>query len=89
MTGRLLTAREVAEQLGVTPATVLRWTRLGHLPAIRLPGGAVRYDGDEVGAWLRARATPGRGAVPPTPRPDVALASTVPSLVPPTPDDEE
>ena len=43
MTDRLLTAREVAERLGVTAETVLRWTRRGELPAIRLPGGAIRY----------------------------------------------
>ena len=43
MTGRLLTAREVAERLGVIAETVLRWTRRGELPAIRLPGGAIRY----------------------------------------------
>ena len=43
MTGPLRTAREVAEQLGVWTETVLRWTRRGTLPAIRLPGGAIRY----------------------------------------------
>jgi excisionase family DNA binding protein len=42
---RLLTARAVADMLGVNPETVLRWTRRGELPAIRLPGGAVRYRG--------------------------------------------
>ena len=40
MTARLLTAREVAEQLGVSAETVLRWTRAGKLPAIELPSPA-------------------------------------------------
>ena len=62
MTGRLLTARDVAERLGATPATILRWTRHGDLPALRLPSGAVRYREDELDAWLEERATPRRGA---------------------------
>jgi excisionase family DNA binding protein len=57
MTGRLLTAREVADLLGVSAETVLRWTRRGELPAIRLPGGAIRYRKDELDAWLSDRAT--------------------------------
>jgi excisionase family DNA binding protein len=48
MADRLLTARAVAELLGVTPATVLRWTRAGDLPAVRLPSGQVRYREDNL-----------------------------------------
>ena len=55
MTGRLLTARAVAEMLVVSP--VLRWTRAGDLPAIRLPSGQIRYRQDEFDAWLGGRAT--------------------------------
>ena len=54
----LLTARQVADRLGVTPRTVLRWTRRGELPAIRLPGGALRYDQHDLDGWLEQRATP-------------------------------
>jgi excisionase family DNA binding protein len=54
---RLLTAREVAELLGVSAETVLRWTRRGDLPAIRLPGGAIRYHPDAIDEWLLARVT--------------------------------
>jgi excisionase family DNA binding protein len=57
MTGRLITARQVAELLGVSAETVLRWTRKGTLPAIRLPGGAIRYREDALDQWLRARST--------------------------------
>lgn len=56
----LLTAREVAGLLGVSTETVLRWTRRGDLPAIRLPGGAIRFREDELDAWLMARATASR-----------------------------
>jgi excisionase family DNA binding protein len=57
---RLLTAREVAEMLDVSPETVLRWTRAGELCGYRLPGtarGRLRYRLDEVEAWLERRAT--------------------------------
>lgn len=35
---RLMSRREVAAVLGVTPRTVTNWTRQGVLPAVRLPG---------------------------------------------------
>ncbi len=53
----LLTARHVAEVVGVSPETILRWVRRGDLPAIRLPGGAVRFRPDEIEAWLAERTT--------------------------------
>jgi excisionase family DNA binding protein len=63
MTGQLLTARTVAEILCVCAETVLRWIRNGQLPAIRLPGGAIRVPESDLHDWLRARATPGRGVL--------------------------
>jgi excisionase family DNA binding protein len=59
----LLAARQVADQLGVSAETVLRWTRRGELPAIRLPGGAIRYRETDLEAWLEERATAVRGSV--------------------------
>jgi excisionase family DNA binding protein len=58
--GALLTAREVAEVLDVTPATVLRWTRAGEFPAVQLPSGQIRYREDEFEEWLADRATGGQ-----------------------------
>ena len=54
---RLLTAREVAGQLGVSTETVLRWTRCGSLPGFRMPGGALRYRDADLHDWLADRAT--------------------------------
>jgi excisionase family DNA binding protein len=63
---RLLTAREVAEHLGFTPKTILRWQRRGLLPAIKLPGDKVRFRPEDVDAWLDERATGAaeRGVLP-------------------------
>lgn len=52
MTARLLTTREVAELLRISSETVLRKVRRGELPAIRLPGGAIRFRQEELDAWL-------------------------------------
>jgi len=57
MTGQLLTARAVADLLGVSTETVLRWTRRGDLPALRLPGGAIRYREPDLDEWIAARMT--------------------------------
>jgi excisionase family DNA binding protein len=81
MDGPLLTARHVAELLGVAPATVLRWTRQGDLPALTLPSGQVRYRPDELDVWMGERATPGRGVLTP-PEGRRPMASIVGVLTP-------
>jgi len=65
MTGRLLTARKVADRLDFSSETILRWTRRGDLDGVvvYLPGGALRYREDELELWLAERATPERGVV--------------------------
>jgi len=56
VTGRLLKCREVAELLGVSTATVLRWNDRGQLPAgYRLATGVLRWREDELDAWLEER----------------------------------
>jgi excisionase family DNA binding protein len=52
---RLLTARELAELLGLSPATVLDWHEQGRIPSFRLggrKGAPVRFRWSEVDAWL-------------------------------------
>jgi excisionase family DNA binding protein len=57
MTGRLITARELAELLGVSTGALLRWTRAGQVPAVKLPSGAVRYVPEHVDRWLAEQST--------------------------------
>ena len=65
MSGRLLTTREVATYLGLSPETVLRRYRRGELPGIRLGSNVLRFRESELEAWLEARTdrpTPLRAA---------------------------
>src|SRR5919108_4085363 len=63
VTAPLLTARTVADLLGVSTETVLRWSRCGSLPSLCLPGGAIRFPQDDLDAWLEERRRPGGGIV--------------------------
>jgi excisionase family DNA binding protein len=54
-TSALLTARQLADMLGLSPATVLRRWRTGELPGYRLASNVVRFDPDEIAQWLEAR----------------------------------
>lgn len=52
----LLSQQELAARLGVSRWTVLRWTQRQLIPGvIELPGRVVRYDADQVLAWVRRR----------------------------------
>jgi excisionase family DNA binding protein len=88
LNGRLLTAREVADMLGVTSETVLRYTRQGHLRGIRLPGtvrGRLRYRSDDIDVWLAKHETAGDGAREVSPTQAVARRPEVSSVPSPTP----
>lgn len=52
---RLLTARELADVLGLSAATVLDWFQAGKLPGFKLGrNGPVRFSSDEVSKWLES-----------------------------------
>lgn len=73
MSERLLTARELAEYLGLSSATVLDWFEAGRLPGFRLggrKGGPVRFRLSEVEVVLEGwRVGPDAAEeVSPTPR---------------------
>ena len=80
--GRLLTARQVGDLLGLHPETILVWIRRGDLPAFRLPGGAIRIRQTDLDQWLQERATSRREA--PTTTPNAARNGNLSSIVPTT-----
>jgi excisionase family DNA binding protein len=89
VTGRLLTARQVAERLGFSVDTVLRWTREEKLRGIRVSGtahGRLRYREEDLEALLDERATAAPVREAPTTHSDAAtgrLLSSVPITPPP------
>lgn len=60
--GAYLTCAQVADTLGVSTRTVLRYIDRGDLPAIRLPGGRLRVNEAALAAalagWRTATITP-------------------------------
>lgn len=55
--GRLLTAKEAAELLGVAERTLNRWRTVGVGPAFIRFDGRVRYTAADIEAFLKARKT--------------------------------
>ena len=58
--GRLLTADEVAELLGVPTSWVYEQSRLGRIPTVTL-GRYRRYRREAIAAWLEGLESPARG----------------------------
>jgi excisionase family DNA binding protein len=85
ISGRLLTAREVADRLGVSTGALLRWTRAGQVPAVKLPSGAVRYVPEQIAAWLEAQAMAGDATEEVSPTPNATRRSEVSFLPSPIP----
>jgi excisionase family DNA binding protein len=60
----LITAKQLADRLGVKPGTILGWNRQGRIPAHRLSHKVVRFDLRAVLAALEGhRSAPERGGV--------------------------
>jgi excisionase family DNA binding protein len=57
---RLVTARELADMLGLSPATLLDAWQAGKLPGYKV-GRAVRFDPDEILTLCRRPGAEGRG----------------------------
>jgi excisionase family DNA binding protein len=81
----LLTTREAADFLHLRPETLLRWHESGKLRGFRISTRALRFDPDDIEAFLQGtREGPGAGGEAPTapskrPAGDVVLqAPTVP-----------
>jgi len=55
-TERLLDVYQVAELLSVAKDTVYRWSRLGYLPSIRMPGGVVRWEPGDIEKFKQKRS---------------------------------
>ncbi len=50
---QLLTVKEAAEVLKISPHTLLRWVKLDKLEIVRLSRKILRFDRDELTRWIR------------------------------------
>ncbi len=55
------TSSQAAGYLGVSLATVRRWSNDGHLRGYRTPGGQRRFSRDQLDAFLRSLSADGDG----------------------------
>jgi hypothetical protein len=62
MSEPLLTARQMAERLSVTPKTVLRWTRRGVIRCDQAAERAIRYRPEDADAFEREHEIGADGA---------------------------
>ena len=58
MANELLSAYQLARQIGVAPATVLRWVERRGLPCIRFSKRTIRFDPAQVEQWLASQVAP-------------------------------
>lgn len=54
---RLLTARDVAEWLATSPATLCRWRQSGKGPRWVALGASPRYRREDIEAWIDEQAS--------------------------------
>ena len=50
---RLITQKEAAEILGISPKTLWEWSNRGLIPQVRLPGTRVKYDIKDIEQIIR------------------------------------
>jgi excisionase family DNA binding protein len=56
---RLLTAKEVADLVGLKPTTIVRKARIGEIPALKL-GRQFRFDKNQIEEWLQRNRITGQ-----------------------------
>jgi excisionase family DNA binding protein len=61
---RLLNVGQAATHLGVSPASLRKWSNDGLVPVYRTPGGQRRYSIEDLDQFMRSMRQPGRVAVP-------------------------
>lgn len=52
---QLVTGKELAAMLSVSPRTIERWGQKRNMPRVKMARNCVRYNPTDVVAWLAAR----------------------------------
>jgi excisionase family DNA binding protein len=59
---RLMSVSEAAAYLGVSPASLRKWSNSGLVPTYRTPGGQRRYSVEDLDSFMRSMREPKQGA---------------------------
>jgi excisionase family DNA binding protein len=63
---------DAATYLGVSPASLRKWSNSGLVPTYRTPGGQRRYSVEDLDEFIRSMREPGGGTAPTRPTPESA-----------------
>jgi excisionase family DNA binding protein len=69
---RLMSVGDAAAYLGVSPASLRKWSNSGLVPTYRTPGGQRRYSVEDLDEFIRSMREPRGGAPPRQPTPPEA-----------------
>ena len=61
---RLMSVGEAAAYLGVSPASLRKWSNSGLVPTYRTPGGQRRYSVEDLDTFMRSMRERGTGGRP-------------------------
>jgi excisionase family DNA binding protein len=61
---RLMSVGEAAAYLGVSPASLRKWSNSGLVPTYRTPGGQRRYSVEDLDEFMRSMREPGQAGGP-------------------------
>ena len=75
-TPRLMSVGDAAAYLGVSPASLRKWSNSGLVPTYRTPGGQRRYSVEDLDSFKRSMREPTRGTGPEARDPSEAGADT-------------
>lgn len=64
VTARLLNVGQAAEYLGVSPASLRKWSNDGLVPTYRTPGGQRRYAREDLDVFIDSMRETAPSAVP-------------------------
>ncbi len=67
---RLMSVGEAAAYLGVSPASLRKWSNSGLVPTYRTPGGQRRYSVEDLDEFIRSMREPRGVGAPQRPAPD-------------------
>jgi excisionase family DNA binding protein len=63
-TNKLMNVGQAAGYLGVSAASLRKWSNDGLVPVFRTPGGQRRYSVEDLDEFMRSMREPGQYAVP-------------------------